>query len=130
MDNKESLFASLHILMPAIPDGPEDAGRRLHRYWYRESRCQVHTGWQIQNPFNQRNLRLMIYLRSYKAPFCAFLWLKNPRNLRNPWLTNDLRLFKALYICRESFTTVKNSLQIKPFYAKQSQFPKKSNERK
>ena len=50
MANKESLFASLHILMRAIPDGPADAGRRLHRYWYRESRYQVRTGWQIQNP--------------------------------------------------------------------------------
>ena len=50
MANKESLFASLHILMRAIPDGPADAGRRLHRYWYRESRYQVPTGWQIQNP--------------------------------------------------------------------------------
>ncbi len=29
-----------------------------------------------------------------KAPFCAFLWLKNPHNLRNPWLTKDLRSTK------------------------------------
>jgi len=28
------------------------------------------------------------------------------------------------------FTLVENALQIAPFYAKQSQFPKKSNERK
>ena len=71
MANKESLFAGLHILMRAIPDGPADAGRRLHRYWYRENRCQVHTGWQIQNPFNLRNLcprylRLINDLRSTK----------------------------------------------------------------
>ena len=36
--------------------------------------------------------------------FRAFLWLKNPFNQRNLRLINDLRLFKALYICRESFT--------------------------
>ncbi len=29
-----------------------------------------------------------------------------------------------------SSTTVENPLQINPFYAKQTQFPKKSNERK
>jgi len=52
------------------------------------------------------------------------------RNLRNPWLINDLRLCKALYNCRETITDVMSPLQIKPFYAKQSQFPKKSNERK
>jgi hypothetical protein len=75
-----SYFAGLHILMPAIPDGPADAGRRLCRYWYRESRCQVRTGWQklcalcgyksvkiCVNPW------LMNYLCAYKAPFCAFL---------------------------------------------------------
>jgi len=50
MANKESLFAGLHILMRAILDGPADVGRRLCRYWYRESRCQVRTGWQKQNP--------------------------------------------------------------------------------
>jgi hypothetical protein len=27
-----------------------------------------------------------------------------PRNLRNPWLINDLRACKALYICREIST--------------------------
>jgi len=41
-----SFFAGLHYLMRAIPDGPADAGRRLHRYWYRESHCQVRIGWQ------------------------------------------------------------------------------------
>ena len=41
-----SFFAGLHILMLAIPDGPADAGRRLRRCLYRESRCQVRTGWQ------------------------------------------------------------------------------------
>jgi len=37
-------------------------------------------------------------------------------------LTSDL--------CLRIFTTVENALQISPFYAKQTQFPKKSNERK
>jgi hypothetical protein len=66
-------IASLHILMRPIPDGPEDAGRRLHRYWYRESRCQVRTGWQKQNQCNLRNLRLK---NSCLRTFCAFLLLK------------------------------------------------------
>ena len=70
-------FAGLHILMPAIPDGPADAGRRLCRYWYRESRCQVRTGWQKQNPFNQRlrSVKSVFYkalFLSFYANFCAF----------------------------------------------------------
>jgi hypothetical protein len=56
--------------------------------------------------------------------FCAFLWLKNPRNLRNPWLINDLRIYKILYCCRETITDVMIALQIDPFFAKQSQFQK------
>jgi hypothetical protein len=31
------------------------------------------------------------------APFCAFLWLKNPRNQRNLRLINDLRVRKFTY---------------------------------
>jgi hypothetical protein len=56
--------------------------------------------------------------------FCAFLWLKNPRNLRNPWLTNDLRAYKALYICRETFTNVMSALQIKLFMQNKANFQK------
>ncbi len=48
---------------------------------------------------------------------------KNPFNQRNPRLINDLRAFGI-------FTTVENALQINSFYAKRTQFPKKSNERK
>jgi len=81
----------------------------------------------------------------FLCAFCAFLWLKNLFNQRNPrlnissfssclrgekireisvnpWLINDLRACKALYNCRGFFTN-------QTFYAKQSQFPKKSNER-
>ena len=55
---------------------------------------------------------------------------KNLFNQRNLRLINDLRAYKALYNCRETFTDVVSALQINPFYAKQSQIPKKSNERK
>jgi len=40
---------------------------------------------------------------------------KNPCNPCNPWLINDLRACKALYICRDTFTDVMDSLQIRPF---------------
>ncbi len=56
--------------------------------------------------------------------FCAFLWLKNPFNQRNPRLINDLRLFKALYICRETFTDVMSPLQIRLFMQNKAKFPK------
>ena len=55
--------------------------------------------------------------------FCAFLWLKNPRNLRNPRLMNYLHAFGI-------FTTVESALQISPFYAKRTQFTESPNERK
>jgi hypothetical protein len=61
--------------------------------------------------------------------FCAFLWLKNPRNLRNLRLINDLRAYKSLYRYRDTFTDVVSALANQTFYAKQSQIPKKSNER-
>ena len=90
---KNTFFASLHILMRAIPDGPVDAGRRLHRYLYRESRCQVRIGWQKNCALYSYksvkicvNPRLMNYLCAYKASFCASLRLKNPFNQRNPRL--------------------------------------------
>ena len=50
--------------------------------------------------------------------FCAFLWLKNPFNQRNPRLINDLRPCKALYNCRDTFTNVMDSLQISPLLCK------------
>ena len=60
---------------------------------------------------------------SFFVVFCAFLWLKNPRNLRNLRLINDLRLFKALYNCRETFTDVMSALQIKLFMQNKANFP-------
>ena len=49
---------------------------------------------------------------------------KNPRNLRNPWLTNDLRTCKALYKCRETFTDVMSPLQIASFMQNKAKFRK------
>ncbi len=55
---------------------------------------------------------------------CAFLWLKNPFNQRNPWLINDLRLCKVLYNCRETFTDVMSPLQIRLFMQNKAKFRK------
>ena len=60
----------------------------------------------------------------FLCAFCAFLWLKNPRNLRNPRLINDLRAYKALYNCRETFTDVMSPLQIKLFMQNKANFRK------
>jgi len=49
---------------------------------------------------------------------------KNPFNLRNPRLINDLRLFKALYNCRDTFTDVMSALQIDPFCSNKPNFRK------
>ena len=58
-----------------------------------------------------------VILSNFSSFFCAFLWLKNPRNLRNPWLINDLRAFGI-------FTLVKMSLQISPFCSNKPNFRK------
>ncbi len=51
----------------------------------------------------------------FLCAFCAFLWLKNPFNLRNPRLINDLRAFGI-------FTTVESALQISPFCTNKANF--------
>ena len=51
--------------MRAISDGPADAGRRLHRYWYRESRCQVRTGWQKKSAQSVKSVA--VFLRALRA---------------------------------------------------------------
>ncbi len=119
MTNKESIFAGLHILMPAIPDGPADAGCRLCRYWYRESRCQVRIGWQ-------KPLWLHSFAKSAKSASKKSMKsvVRNPFNQRNPWLINDLRACKLLYICRDSSTDIESSLQIRLFMQNKANFRK------
>ncbi|MHC4633496.1 MAG: hypothetical protein ACYS9C_19795 [Planctomycetota bacterium] len=56
-----------------------------------------------------------------KKPLCAC----PPRRLAgNPWLINDLRLYKALYNCRDTSTNVMSALQIKLFLQNEPKFQK------
>ncbi|MGB2809448.1 MAG: hypothetical protein WBC22_17030 [Sedimentisphaerales bacterium] len=76
----------------------------------------------------------MNYLRAYKTLFCAFSWLYllilaylSSRSVKicvNPLLINDLRRFKALYNCRDTFTDVMSPLQIKLFMQNKPNFRK------
>ncbi len=65
-----------------------------------------------------------------KALFCKqgkvlnSLWLKNPRNLRNPWLIKVLCAYKSLYNCKDTFTDVMSALQIKLFMQNKAKFQK------
>jgi hypothetical protein len=128
MDNNESLFASLHILMLAIPDGPENAGRRLHRYWYRGSRCQVHTGWQkLCALCGYKSVKICVNPVNPVIPSNLSSCLRGEkiREIRvNPWFIKDLRLCKALYNCRETFTDVMSALQIRLFMQNKANFRK------
>jgi len=47
-----------------------------------------------------------------------------PRNLRNPCLIKDLRLFKELYTCRDSSTDDERTLQIHLFVQNKANFRK------
>ncbi len=60
---------------------------------------------------------------SSSCPSCSS-WLKNPLNLRNLRLINDLRAYKALYICRDIFTDVVSALQIHLFLQNKAKFRK------
>ncbi len=72
------------------------------------------------------------YLCAYKAPFCASLWpirslptyQVGPCNQRNPRLIKDLRAYKALYNCRDTFTNVMSALQINLFMQNKANFQK------
>jgi hypothetical protein len=79
-----------------------------------------------QNQCNLRNLRLKNswLFSSFLCAFCAFLWLKTPRSLRNLLLIKDLRACKVLYNCRETFTDVMSALQIKLFLQNEPNFRK------
>jgi hypothetical protein len=48
----------------------------------------------------------------------------NPFNLRNPRLIKDLRAYKNLYNCKEAFTDVMKTLQIKLFMQNKANFQK------
>jgi len=71
----------------------------------------------------------------FLCAFCAFSWpysscsscLRGEKIREisvNPWLINDLRLFKALYNCRDTSTTVMDSLQIRLFMQNKAKFRK------
>jgi len=79
-----------------------------------------------KNPRNLRNPRLNISSCSSRLRLLilAYLSSRSAKISVNPWLINDLRLFKALYICRETFTDVMSALQIKLFMQNEPKFRK------
>jgi hypothetical protein len=107
---------------------------------------------RLNNPRNPCNLcprypRLMKYSLCF-CTFCTSLWLKrtvftrpktsvpsvisvakNPFNQRNlchryPRVIKDLRAYKSLYKCKETFTDVMKTLQIKLFMQNKANFRK------
>ena len=62
--------------------------------------CQEHqagknTMFMILAYLSSRSLLILLSCLISLRAFCAFLWLKNPFNPRNPWLINDLRSTKV-----------------------------------
>jgi len=78
---------------------------------------------RLSNPHSQKVLEIHS-ITLFLCAFCAFLWLKNPLNQRNPRLINDLREYKSLYNCREIFTDVMSALQIRLFMQNEPNFRK------
>ena len=63
----------------------------------------------------------------FKSRFCQVHQagkIKIGVNRRNPRLINDLRLFKAFYNCRDTFTDVMSALQIHLFLQNKANFRK------
>ena len=56
-----------------------------------------------------------VILSIFSSCLRAFV-VKNPRNLRNPWLIMYLHACKVLYVCRETSTSIESSLQISPLF--------------
>jgi hypothetical protein len=111
---KASLCVKSSLLEQSLP--------RLVRHPFGGTPSRPKTSVTSVNPVILSNLS------SFLCAFCAFLWLKNPFNQRNPRLINDLRAYKSLYICRELSTSVESSLQIKLFMQNKANFRKvKSN---
>jgi len=98
----------------------------------------------LPNCHNAPNCQKVLEIRSISLFLCAFyasLWpysscsscLRDkktlcacpPRRLAgNPWLINDLRVYKMLYNCKETFTDVMSALQIKLFMQNKAKFRK------
>ncbi len=91
---KNPFFAGLHILMRAIPDGPVDAGRRLRRYWYRESRCQVRIGWQkLCALCGYKSLKICVICGYFFVPIRLYNCKEFFTN--SPFLTNKANFRKS-----------------------------------
>ena len=65
-----------------------------------------------------------VILSNFASCSSCLSWLKNRYNQRNLRLINDLRLFMALYNCKETFTDVMKTLQIKLFLQNEPKFRK------
>ncbi len=76
--------------------------------------AQDHTN-RLSTPHSQKFL-VIPSITLFLCAFCAFLWLKNLFNQRNPRLINYLHAFGI-------FTLVKMSLQIKLFMQNKANFP-------
>jgi len=76
----------------------------------------------LRPPSQLKSLCPLWLFSLFLCAFCAFLWLKNPRNQRNPRLINELRVYKTLYNCRETITDVMDSLQISSFMQNKPNF--------
>jgi len=99
----------------------------LMALWTKASLCGKSSLLEQRLPRTPSRLKSLcpLWLFSlFLCAFCAFLWLKNPRNLRNPWLIKDLRVCKMLYKCRVKFTDVMSALQIHLFMQNKANFQK------
>jgi len=76
------------------------------------------------NRLNTPHSQKFLVIPSITLFLCAFLWLKNPFNPRNPRLIKYLRAYKALYICRVIITFVGRPLQISSFLTNKANFRK------
>jgi hypothetical protein len=79
--------------------------------------CQEHQAGKYKISVN------LVILSNFSSCLRVFV-AKTPRNLRNPRLIKDLRLFNALYNCKETFTDVMSALQIKLFLQNKANFKK------
>jgi hypothetical protein len=112
--NKESLFASLHILMRAILMAQRTPAAGLADTGIEKAAAKSAPAGKYKISVNP------VILSNLSSCLCVLVAI-NQRNLR---LINDLRVCKLLYNCREDSTTIESSLQNNLFMQNKAKFQK------
>ncbi len=96
----------------------------LMALWTKASLCVKSLLLEQSLPRTPSQLRIICVNPVILSNLSSCLRVLVAKNPRNPWLTNDLRAYKSLYNCKETFTDVMSPLQINLFMQNKANFRK------